>query len=258
VGYTSQSFLQRKYYHIYAAKAEKPKMVIARAIKKYGADNFRFDVVNDNLSIDEAWQLEERLIAELLPEYNVSSGGKAPGQGVRWTEERRRHYSAVRTGKKYSAEIRARMKAAQNARDHSAYCKRVICLDDGVVYLSTRKAAEAYGLRNKSRVINVCRGWQYSDKGKHFAYYHDSFSEADRIKLLAEAVHKRLHKYDVGVEVRRRPVICLNDGRQYSSVTVAAEAYGISNQTVSNVCKTGKSTRSSLRFAYYEASSKAA
>lgn len=56
-----------------------PDMVIARAIRKYGQDNFRFEVLFRNLSIEEAKEKEIQLIKEKdcrVPNgYNVSKGG---------------------------------------------------------------------------------------------------------------------------------------------------------------------------------------
>lgn len=55
------------------------KMVIGKAIQKYGAENFTFEVLKSNLSLDQASELEEKYIKELdtlVPNgYNVSKGG---------------------------------------------------------------------------------------------------------------------------------------------------------------------------------------
>lgn len=56
-----------------------PSMVIAKAIKKYGKDNFIFEVLYSNLTVEKAEELEIKLIQEknsLVPNgYNVSKGG---------------------------------------------------------------------------------------------------------------------------------------------------------------------------------------
>lgn len=56
-----------------------PTMVIAKAIKKYGVDNFKFEVLFRNLSIEEAKAKEIELIKEKNSQvpngYNVSPGG---------------------------------------------------------------------------------------------------------------------------------------------------------------------------------------
>lgn len=56
-----------------------PDMVIAKAIKKYGVENFKFEILYKNVSIEEIDELEIRTIKEKnsrVPNgYNVSEGG---------------------------------------------------------------------------------------------------------------------------------------------------------------------------------------
>lgn len=56
-----------------------PDMAIAKAIKKYGADNFSFEILYRNISIDQIDELEIKIIAEKnsrVPNgYNVALGG---------------------------------------------------------------------------------------------------------------------------------------------------------------------------------------
>lgn len=57
-----------------------PKMVIAKAIKKYGVENFKFEILLEGLTAEESDEAEVRLIQEknsLVPNgYNVEKGGK--------------------------------------------------------------------------------------------------------------------------------------------------------------------------------------
>lgn len=61
-------------------------MVIARAIKKYGVDNFKFEVLLSDLTQEEADKKEIQLIKEkdcLVPNgYNVATGGKNGATGI--------------------------------------------------------------------------------------------------------------------------------------------------------------------------------
>ena len=56
-----------------------PKMVIAKAIKKYGVENFKFEILLEGLTAEESDEAEVRLIQEknsLVPNgYNVEKGG---------------------------------------------------------------------------------------------------------------------------------------------------------------------------------------
>lgn len=56
-----------------------PNMAIAKAIKKYGVENFKFELLYSGLSIEEADELEKKLIKEknsMTPNgYNIKPGG---------------------------------------------------------------------------------------------------------------------------------------------------------------------------------------
>lgn len=57
-----------------------PDMVIARALRKYGVSNFKFEVLYRNISIEDIDELEQKTIKEknsLVPNgYNVAEGGQ--------------------------------------------------------------------------------------------------------------------------------------------------------------------------------------
>ena len=63
-----------------------PDMVIARALRKYGANNFKFEILYRNISIDDIDELERKTIKEKnsrVPNgYNVAEGGQG-GVGAR-------------------------------------------------------------------------------------------------------------------------------------------------------------------------------
>lgn len=62
-----------------------PNMVIARALHKYGVNNFKFEILYRNISIDDIDELEQKTIKEKnsrVPNgYNVAEGGQG-GIGV--------------------------------------------------------------------------------------------------------------------------------------------------------------------------------
>ena len=62
-----------------------PNMVIARAIRKYGVDNFKFEVLYKDIPIEQIDELEIKTIKEKNSQvpngYNVASGGQG-GLGV--------------------------------------------------------------------------------------------------------------------------------------------------------------------------------
>ena len=56
----------------------------------------------------------------------------------------------------------------------------------------------------------------------------------------------------IGNAARRRAVICINSGVEYSSLTLAGAAYSLTTGQITRLCKLGCATRKGLRFAYKE------
>ena len=92
----------------------------SNAIKKYGWDKFTHEILYKGLSLEEAKQIEIKLISLLKSNdrefgYNVSSGGD-PGNGVHCTEERKAKIRAGRLGYKCSEETKRRISEANKKR----------------------------------------------------------------------------------------------------------------------------------------------
>jgi len=80
---------------------------IAAAIRKYGWDNFTHEILQENLTLDEANTMEQQFIKEhntLYPNgYNLTTGGKV-GKKFPHTEERKRAVSEKLKGRRLSKE----------------------------------------------------------------------------------------------------------------------------------------------------------
>lgn len=78
------------------------KLKFGRAIEKYGWDGFEHRIIYENISEDEAKNIEGALIRELMTQddrygYNMTSGGDGL-LGFKHTEESRRKMSASKSG----------------------------------------------------------------------------------------------------------------------------------------------------------------
>lgn len=86
-----------------------PNMTICKAIKKYGVENFKFEILYEGLNIEEASEKEKELIQEkhsLVPNgYNVALGGFEGTLGVQ-------HFGADNSNAKLTNE------EAQYIKDH--------------------------------------------------------------------------------------------------------------------------------------------
>jgi group I intron endonuclease len=135
VGMTSRSIELRFDRHRYAAAWGSDK-AIHNAIRKYGADSFTVEVVQDGLTTQEALDLEivtiDALGSVFPVGYNLTRGGdgcratpetaakiSAARMGHEVSEATRAKISASNKGRKLSEETRARQSAGQTGRKHA-------------------------------------------------------------------------------------------------------------------------------------------
>jgi group I intron endonuclease len=117
---------------VYVGKAKSPKkrwqkhirpdvrtlkhQAIAKAIRKYGKDNFIFELVQAVDSEQEAFELEKFWIAELrrysIPNYNLTDGGEGTS-GYRHTQETKNNLSQMKLGIPFSEEHKQNLSAAK-------------------------------------------------------------------------------------------------------------------------------------------------
>ena len=84
VGRTEKDPQERFKGHLYAARTGGP-MVISRAIRKYGVENFKFEVLEE-CSIEDQYIRESQLIEKydtFRNGYNSSLGGEGAGAGIK-------------------------------------------------------------------------------------------------------------------------------------------------------------------------------
>lgn len=82
-------------------KARYANKILTEEREKYGANNFKMDILAECETQEEAWELEQRYIAELgtrFPAgYNMCNGGKT-SEGTIFTEETKKKLSEVHKG----------------------------------------------------------------------------------------------------------------------------------------------------------------
>lgn len=127
-----------------------------RAIKKYGWDGFDHRVLVDNLTKEEAEEIEQNLISDLMLQddrygYNIASGGSAPTM----SDETKKKISEANKG--------------HHGRGGGSPKRRVLCVETGVVFESCCAAAKWCG-SNSSHISNACRGNFEKTKGYHWKF----------------------------------------------------------------------------------------
>lgn len=188
VGITSQSvskrwkngngYIENKHFH--------------NAIKKYGWDAIKHEIVADSLTKSEACDLEQKLIAQYktaCPDYgyNNSIGGEAPALGMKHSAETKKRMSKAKLGKRKSEETILKMQAAQRHRpvgpQNPRYgivgkankkAKKILQFTKQGEYVATYYGApevtKVMNIKSPSKIYDVCHGVRKSAYGYIWAY----------------------------------------------------------------------------------------
>jgi group I intron endonuclease len=197
VGISRGSLEERRARHLSDARRGRHGVFLA-ALRKHGAEAFRWETLGTFETVSDALVAEVALIAESKPEYNVAPGGQygantrsaewraAIAASVRksWSNENRRILQSLATrGKaRWNSADRERLRQlAMRTKDAwltgparlgpKAISRSVECLDDGLIYDSATAAARAYAVA-KSALIELCLGQRGRKTvgGKRFRY----------------------------------------------------------------------------------------
>lgn len=179
------------------------------AIQKYGWDNFEHNILYQNLTKEEACEIEKSLIKKYKTQnrkfgYNILEGGQATElpievrekmskammgnkNGLRHpcSEEKKKKISDSQKGRKLSEEHKRKLSEA--AKQRHVPCsqdkrkklsqnypkqKRVYCVETDTIYRSVQECARQLHLY-ATNVSKVCRGIHQTTGGYHLKYYDD-------------------------------------------------------------------------------------
>lgn len=189
-------------------------MPIVRAIKKYGAAAFDWEILETHENYSDALKAEVRLIAELKPKYNITLGGEGTRGHVVSQAQREK---ARAHGLAHREEIKKRLSSGPEV-----VSKPVKCLDDGKFYPSLSAAARAYGL-STGALSEHCTGSRkrLSVNGLHFAYVDGSSPPIDRTDS------RRMFTED---EIRN-----IRSAAEYFSKYSIAKIFGVTNSVIGEI-----------------------
>ena len=136
------------------------KFAIGNAIRKYGEDNFKIDILFNSFDRNYLNNAEKELIKNyntMYPNgYNLMEGGQ-----IRLTKEQRKKISVANTGRKETAkQTENRMKRIR---------KPVLCIEDQICFFSVKDAGEFYKV-SPSHITKVCKGKLKRIKMKTFKH----------------------------------------------------------------------------------------
>lgn len=186
------------------------------AILEYGWDNFEHVILQSGLSKKEADEYEIYYIDYYHSKYNENGYNIREGGNRQLSKETRQKLSQIAKekglwkgdnnprhldplfgerngmyGKKHSEETKQKISEANKGKqlteetkqkisnfmnNNHPRAKKVICLETGEVFLSTRKAAEAYNTSHTC-ISRVCNGERKTTAGKHWEWYKNDINE---------------------------------------------------------------------------------
>lgn len=159
----------------------------------YGWDNIKHIIVWSGEDKEEAYSMERNLIKKYNTTskengYNHSTGGEYGGYGVVWDDKRRENARKKTLGKKHTEEAKRKMSEWHKGRPSwnkgrswtekekvvmakAQKHKSVLCVETGIIYLSTRDAERKTGI-NRSSIKGCCHGRKHckSAGGYHWEY----------------------------------------------------------------------------------------
>lgn len=192
VGITCQK-LNRRWHGGHGYRGQK---YFWNAIKKYGWDNFQHIVVAENLTKEQACELEIDLIKFYKSNnsdfgYNLSSGGEFSFSGAKLSAEARKKIGDANRGENHylygkhpTEEHRKNMSLARMGEKNGFYGKHhtkeskekmgkmVVCIETGVIYPTITEAQNKTGI-DKSTIVKVCKGKKELAGFMHWKYYEE-------------------------------------------------------------------------------------
>jgi group I intron endonuclease len=164
------------------------------AIKKYGVDNFIFQISQYLESEDVAYEMEKYWIERLRNDgfrlYNIAEGGKGSGSGENHylfgkhhTEETRNKMSKSHTGKTLTEEHKKNIGKSSKGRRLSEEAKTKI---------SQSKIGKALTSEHKIKIGKSSKGRQHSLETKNIISEHNSGENNPSSKLTDDSVKQIL------------------------------------------------------------------
>ena len=165
IGQTTKTFKERKNNYFNEYKWSKNPRIIIQAMRKYGFNNFQFEIIEDNIENQKELDRKERyyimeIYHSLVSEggYNVECGGNGPGKHTNATKQK---ISNAQKG-----ELNHMFGKTGELNKTS---KKIIELTTGKIYNSASEAAKELKL-SFSHVCAVARGKRGSTGGYVFRY----------------------------------------------------------------------------------------
>lgn len=195
-----------------------------RAIQKYGWENIEHIIVEQDLSKQDAAELEIKLIKEYKSNdyqfgYNMSSGGEFGGSGVIVSQETRAKLSQKSKGRKMPEYVKNKISESLKGHYISEETKKKISQSLKAKNMKGNVSVE----ETKNILRKKCSGWHHTEEAKR------------KIR-----------------EKNEKPVYCFETDKTYRSLSDAGKELNIKPCYISSVCKGKNKTVKGLHFKFAE------
>ena len=195
---------------------------LRNALIKYHFDTFRWTVLIDGLTKEEADHLERFLISVLQPEYNIAAGGFSPVNG-----QRHRAVICINTGKQYASGREAARSTGAHPMSISTICRRGGRTREGLRF----RFADA------DEILRPARSEEAIAKGKagRIEKLMERRHSPETISLMSAAAKARGMNASFhlsAAEKNRKAVVCVETGTVFRDAGEAAMAHGVKRSHV--------------------------
>ena len=193
-----------------------------RAIKKYGWENIKHEILFDGLSKGDAFKIEIKLIKEYRSNerefgYNKSSGGESSVRGLHWHQSKETIEKRVQKmrGRKLTQEQRKKLSESHKGQ---------------VSHQKGKPISEEI----KAKISNTLKKWNSE---------HESPNKGRKYKKTKEAILATSRGH-------YKPVVCIETGIIYESIMAAETLTKTDGSSISSVCKGKRKTAGGYHWRY--------
>lgn len=183
IGKTTRRLNDRKKQHL--AQSGNDNLLFHRAIKKYGKEKFKFEVIFNCLSVKELNEMEKFFIANYKATnelYNMTDGGDGPLHMVH-SEESKKRISQSLKGKVVSKETREKLSRANKGQIPWCAGKTGIFSNDVLNKIREKRIGFKHTEECKERISQLSKGRIPWNKGKTGIYSEETRKQiSDKLK----------------------------------------------------------------------------
>lgn len=259
IGITTKTLEHRRKIHIRDSK--KVDTYFYRAIRKYGEDNFEWEIIDTAETKKELEELEKYYIKlydsfdNKEKGYNTTSGGCSLYEITK--EERQKRSKRVKgennpmygvespmKGKSFTKEHREKISDALKGsyRPHiiggnNPSAKQVINLDTGEIFETLSEASKKYNI-SRQMIGKVCNGYNQTAKGFRWAFIENGIIKSD-------ILHKPKRKIKATHKITGEIYI-------FKSIRACAKELKLNREYVSEILKKNKNNNYDYYFEYMD------